>query len=109
MDIKIEELNKKISIVIEMLIDNGNGVDIPTEVVYSTPWAKIANISGTEVFKASADYSKVVTRFIVRFRKDKEYTTEMLIKYKSNTYNIIYVNNYNESSEFIEIVAEVVK
>ena len=109
MDIKIEELNKKISIVTEVLVDNGNGVDIPTEVIYCTTWAKIANISGTEVFKANADYNKVVTRFIVRFRKDKQYTTDMQIKYKSNTYNIIYVNNYNESSEFIEIVAEVVK
>lgn len=75
-------------------------------------------MSGTEIFKAGADYSKVVTRFVIRYRKDKIITTDMKIRFgkkivngveKDVYYNITYVNNYNFSNEFVEIIGQVVE
>jgi SPP1 family predicted phage head-tail adaptor len=108
MNINIGELNKRISVVTISTIQNENGFEEEQETEYCKTWAKVSNISGTEVFKNGADYSKTVTRFIVRYRKDKPFYTTLKIRFNNNLYNIVYVNNYNMSNEFIELVAEVV-
>ena len=113
------ELNKRIDIVTIETVQNDNGFETETEILYNIAWSKVANISGTEVFKAGADYSKVMTRFIVRYSKNKKYTANMKIRYDGVRpvegeidtrilYNIVYVNNYGESNQYIELVAEVV-
>lgn len=109
MDVNIGELNKRISILANTTIQDTDGFETEQEVIVCTIWAKVSNISGTEVFKAGADYSTVKTRFLVRYRKDIEFNTDMKIKFNSKTYNIIYANEYNFSHEFVELVAEVVE
>lgn len=106
--IKIGELNKRISIVTISTVTNDNGFEEEQEVEYCNCWAKVSNMSGTEVFRSGANYSKVMTRFLVRYRKDKITTTDMKIRFNNKLYNITYVNNYNESNEFVEMIGEVV-
>lgn len=106
MDIKISELNKRINIVRNDIVVNENGVEEEREVVIAIVWAKVQNMSGTEMFKANTDYSKTTTRFIIRYRKD--ITTDDYILFNNNKFNIVYINNYNYSNEFLEIVGELI-
>ncbi len=109
MDVKISELNKRISIVSISTVQDDYGFEIEQEVEVCKAWAKVSNMSGTETFKAGADYNKKVTRFLVRYRKDIEFTADMKIKFKNKLYNITYVNNYNYSNEFVELITEVIE
>ena len=106
MKMKIAELNKRIQIIRNTLTENDNGVDEETEVILKEVWAKVQNMSGTEIFKANSDFSKVTTRFVIRYLTD--ITTDDYIKFKGRKYNIVYINNYNFSNDFIEIVGELI-
>lgn len=104
MDVKISELNKRISIVRNDIVVNENGIEEKKEIPLTTIWAKVQNMSGTEIFKANTDYSKTTTRFIIRYKKD--ITIEDYILFNNNKFNIVYINNYNFSNEFLEIIGE---
>lgn len=106
MKMKIAELNKRIQIIRNTLTENDNGVDEETEVILKEVWAKVQNMSGTEIFKANSDFSKVTTRFVIRYLTD--ITTDDYIKFEDRKYNIVYINNYNFSNDFIEIVGELI-
>lgn len=106
MKMKIAELNKRIQIIRNTLTENDNGVDEETEVILNEVWAKVQNMSGTEVFKSNSDFSKVTTRFVIRYLTD--ITTDDYIKFEDRKYNIVYINNYNFSNDFIEIVGELI-
>lgn len=69
-------------------------------------WASVRNKSGKEQFEAATPFSKVVTSFLIRHTK-KSINTTMTIEFpKDSFYNIIYIDNYNFSNEWIEITAE---
>lgn len=106
MKMKIAELNKRIQIIRNTLTENYNGVDEETEVILNEVWAKVQNMSGTEVFRSNSDFSKVTTRFVIRYLTD--ITTDDYIKFEGRKYNIVYINNYNFSNDFIEIVGELI-
>lgn len=106
MKMKIAELNKRIQIIRNTLTENDNGVDEETEVILNEVWAKVQNMSGTEVFRSNSDFSKVTTRFVIRYLTD--ITTDDYIKFEGRKYNIVYINNYNFSNDFIEIVGELI-
>ena len=83
--------------------DYGEPID-ERDVVHAC-WASVKNKSGTEQFKTVTPFSKVVTSFLIRYTK-KVIDTTMKIDFKGEVYNIIYVDNYNFSNEWIEITAE---
>lgn len=109
MKVKISDLKKRISIMSISTIQDKDGFDIEQETEICKAWAKVSNISGTEIFKSGADYAATKTRFLVRYRKNIEFTPDMKIRFKDKLYNIVYVNNYNFSNEFVELIAEVVE
>lgn len=86
--------------------DYGDPID-ERETVYDC-WASVKNKSGTEQFKTVTPFSKVVTSFLIRYTK-KVIDTTMKIDFKGEVYNIIYVDNYNFSNEWLELTAELVK
>ncbi|SHH05935.1 phage head closure protein [Tepidibacter thalassicus] len=108
MDIKIGELNKRISIVEIQQMQDEYGFATEQETEVCKCWAKVSNMSGREVFKAGADYSKVKIRFLIRYRKDIKLNTDMKIRFNNKLYNIVYINNYNFNNKFVELIAEVV-
>ncbi|WP_432408636.1 phage head closure protein [Wukongibacter sp. M2B1] len=110
MNVRIGELNKKIEIgTTQNVQEDDDGFNVGQFVKDFSPWASVKNMSGTEIFKANADYNKKKVRFLIRYRRDKIVTEDMKVKYKDVLYDIIHVNNYNESNEYLEIITEVVK
>lgn len=99
------KLNKKISIYKTVPGTDDYGEPLDTKESVHDCWASIKNKSGTEQFKAATPFSKVVTSFLIRHTK-KVIDTTMKIDFKGDIYNIVYVDNFNFSNEWIEITAE---
>ncbi|QUH21081.1 phage head closure protein [Alkaliphilus sp. B6464] len=99
------KLNKRITIYKDTDKQDDYGEPLDKKIVLHKCWASIKNKSGTEQFKADTPFSKVITSFLIRYTR-KVIDTTMKIEFKNETYNIIYVDNYNFSNECIEITAE---
>lgn len=68
-------------------------------------WAKFSRTSGKEVYKANADYADVSVRFMIR-HTSKSLDNKMSVLYNGDRYDIRYINEYNDSHEYIELMAE---
>lgn len=104
MIINAGELNKRIHII--QIVDteqDADGYPIPVERNVRTCWAKLSRISGTEVFKANADYSEVKVRFLIR-TGSRAIDRKMLVRYNEEDYDILYVNNYDDAGEYTELM-----
>jgi len=99
------KLNKRIKIFKSSGGYDDYGEPLDTKEVVHECWASVRNKSGTEQFKAVTPFSKVVTSFLIRYTK-KLIDTTMKIEFQGEEYNIIYVDNFNFSNEWIEITAE---
>ncbi|HEY8804314.1 MAG TPA: phage head closure protein [Clostridium sp.] len=108
MNVGTGELNRKISIVTITKTTDASGFISDSEVEYCPCWAKVSNMSGTETFKAGGDFNKVITKFLIRYRSDKTFTTDLKIRYNLNLYDITFINDYNMSHEFIELLGQVI-
>lgn len=109
MNVKIGELNKKITFIWNSPGLDDEGFPIKGEGVPQTLtcWAKVSNKSGSEIFKAGADYNKTITRFLVRY--NKAINENMKIEFDNKTFKIVYLNNYNYKNEWLEIICEVIE
>lgn len=99
------KLNQRIKIYKQAQGYDDYGEPIDSKELVHECWSSVRNKSGTEQFKAVTPFSKVVTSFLIRYTK-KLIDTTMKIDFKGEEYNIIYVDNYNFSNEYIEITAE---
>ncbi|RDU22762.1 phage head closure protein [Anaerosacchariphilus polymeriproducens] len=106
MNVNAGELNKRIKIIKTTITQNPNGFEEVTKETVRECWAKFNRTSGTEMFKSNADFGEVKTRFLVRY-SSVEITRKMLVEYAGKTYNIAYVNNYEDSNEYIEIWCDI--
>lgn len=104
----IGKMNKRITIYKNNSTYDDYGEPTDDKVIVHECWASVKNKSGTEQFQASTPFSKVITSFLIRCTK-KNIDTTMKIDFKGEEYNIIYVDNYNFSNDFIEITTEQVK
>lgn len=82
----------------------GDPIDEKVEVLRC--WASVRNKSGNEYFKTNTPYSKTITSFLIRYRKDIKINTNMFVEFKDEEYNIVYVDNYNFGNRWLEIIAE---
>lgn len=97
------ELNKRISIVLfEAKGFNSNGFPIKTEQIIRVCSAKVSNTSGSEIQKANSEFSEAKKRFLVRYT-DTEINTDMFVRYNGKDHDIVYVNPYGDSKEYLEI------
>jgi len=102
MNIDAGELNKKISIISKIKTQDPDGYDTITENVVRSCWAKFTRTSGTEAAKANADFADIKARFLVRYSKTPV-DRKMIVRYGGNDYEIVYINDYEDSHEYIEI------
>ncbi len=102
MNINPGEFKKKIDIIEIVNDQDKDGFPIQTNRVVHSCWAKFSRTSGTELVRANADFSEVAARFLIRFTK-KEINTKMYVRYAGKLYDILYINNYEDSDEYIEI------
>lgn len=98
-------LNKKIKIYKQINSHDDYGEPIDDKELMHECWASVKNKSGKEQFETVTPYAKTITSFLIRYTK-KNIDTTMTIEFQDSTYNIIYVDNYNFSNEWIEITAE---
>lgn len=106
MNINIGELNKRIKIIsVTSTKDDDGFPKDKIETVFHECWAKITQTSGTELIKANAEMTDVKTRFLIRYTP-KLINEDMQILFQGRYYDIVYVNNYEFSNEFIEIFTD---
>ena len=98
-------LNKKIKIYKQADSHDDYGEPVNEKKLVHGCWASVRNKSGKEQFETVTPYAKTITSFLIRYTK-KNIDTTMTIEFQDSTYNIIYVDNYNFSNEWIEITAE---
>lgn len=101
MSVNPGELNKRIEIYILSGTDP-DGYPINAETLIHSCWAKFSRTSGTEMAKSNADFSTVKVRFLIRYTK-KELSRKMIVKYSGRTYEIEYINDYEDRHEYVEI------
>lgn len=101
------ELNKKIEIIKEVTTKDDDGYDVVTPETIRAPWAKFTRTSGTETAKANADFGEIKVRFLIRY-SPTVITRKMKVKYNEDLYNIIFVNDYEDSHEYIELWCDIV-
>ncbi len=97
-------LNKQIDIISLVNEQDENGIYQTQEVTYASVWSAVSQKSANETFKANADYHTDEKRFLIRFLDGIDY--KMFIKYENNLYNIIYLNDYLDCHDYIEIIAK---
>lgn len=69
--------------------------------------ARINSVSGTEIIKSNASFENAKKRFLIRYiKKCDKITTDMYVLHNKKIYSVKYVNNYNESNNYVEILAE---
>ena len=107
MQINAGVFNKKIQVIRYKIIKDSDGFETKTEITVLNTWAQVTNISGTEILRSNSDFSEIKTRFLIRTPK-AEITKDMVIKFKGNSYNITYVNDYNYDKKYTEIITELV-
>lgn len=117
MQINPGELNKKIQIIEQQTdaldddgfsmesVHNENGVSYPT--VRSCA-ASFRRTSGTELVKAGKEITDIKCRFLIRKGKT-EITEKMQIVYAGDIYDILYINDYEDSHRYVEIWCRKVK
>ena len=105
MNVNPGELDKRIKIVdIITETDQDDFESKRTEIIVRETWAKVTRVSASEVMKAGREINLTRCRFLVRY-SPKRITHSMFVLYTGEYYQIEYVNNYNDSNEYIEIMA----
>lgn len=103
MYINAGELNKRISIYRKPeLEEDGYLPESPEPVLVHTCWAKFSQTSGTELARQNADMSEVKVRFLIRWT-NRPIDRKMIVRYKGLDYEIVYLNAYGDSGEYMEI------
>ncbi len=103
MNVNPGELKQKIEILKRETVPDQDGYGVKcVETVVHRCRAKFSRTSGTEIQKADTDFSEIKARFLIRFTK-KPLDRRMIIRYRQDLYEILYLNDYNDSHEYIEI------
>lgn len=103
MNVNAGELNKRIAIYRKPELDkDGYLPENPAPLLVHNCWAKFSQTSGTEMVKANADMGEARVRFLIRYTR-KKIDRKMFVWYKGLDYEILYVNTYGDSGEYMEI------
>lgn len=107
MDVNAGALNQRIQIMRYTETPNAAGYLAPAkapEVVHAC-WAQFSRASGTEAYKAGADFGEVKARFLIRYTR-KALNRKMFVRYRGLDYQIEYINDYGDAHEYIELMCK---
>lgn len=99
----IGELKHKIEILRPVIEINENGFEVQSYETYKTLWAKITNLHGKEYFEAASVQQEKTVKFTVRAVKGIDET--MKIRFRSNIYDISFIDNIKYENKYMEIKA----
>lgn len=106
MNVNPGELNKRIHIIRPADGKDADGYDAePSNASVHACWAKFSRTSGTETVKANGDFGHVNCRFLIRYTTQR-LSRKMIVRYDGNDYEIKYINDYEDSHEYLEIWCE---
>lgn len=104
MNVNPGELNKKITIFEYIETQDEDGYPVKKKNVVHSANASFKRMSGTETVKANADFTTEKVRFLIRYTI-KSIDRRMIVEYNKKEYEIEYINDYEDSHEYIEIWA----
>ena len=104
MNVNPGELDKKIIIFKKLEERDENAFPVGKKEIIRKCWATFHRMSGSEKMAAGIDIAEERCRFLCRY-SEKNITPQMFIRYKDDIYNIVFVNDYEDSHEYIEIHA----
>lgn len=97
------ELNKRITVYRKPeLEEDGYLPENPEPIPVHSCWAKYSQISGTELARNGADFGEARVRFLLRWTS-REINRKMFVRYRGKDYEILYVNTYGDSGEYLEL------
>lgn len=105
MNINPGELKHRIQIIRRDRTADADGYDTVMETVVHTCSAKLTQVSGTELVQANADFARIKVRFLIRHTA-KSIDRKMLVRYAGTDYEIVYLNRYGDTREYMEIWCE---
>lgn len=97
------ELNKRIDIYQKPDLEEDGYLpeDSQPKLVRSC-WAKFTQTSGSELLKANADMGEAKVRFLIRYA-DIPIDRKMFVRYGGTDFEIVYINGYGDSLEYLEL------
>ena len=105
MNINPGELKQRIAIIRRDRTADADGYGSVTETVVHACRAKYTQVSGSELAQANADFSRVKVRFLIRHTA-KDIDRKMLVRYRDADYEIVYLNRYGDTREYMELWCE---
>ncbi len=103
-DINPSQLNRRIGIYKLNKTATSTGGFNETWTSVATVWAKVKNMSGTELVRADQLGATAFTDFTIRYRSGIDET--MKIVFRNKDYQIRHINNIDEADRFLVIKAE---
>lgn len=108
MNVNPGELKKTIQIMKKKSGRDKDGYPETGDEVVRECKASFKRTTGTETVKANADFGQIKARFLIRYTS-QPITRKMFVRYNNENYNIIYVNDYEDKHEYIEIWTDIVE
>lgn len=105
MNINPGDLRHKIDIITKVETKDSDGFATYTDSVIWSGYARVTNTSGTELIRSGASFADAKKRFLIRYTKTA-ITTNMVIKHDGKQYNILYINDYEDKHEYLEIYTD---
>ena len=103
-EIKASDLDREITIEQEALVTDSVGGKTSTWSQYSTPWAKILPISGSERYWAMKLEANITHSILIRY--DSGITPKMRIIYNGREFQIRAVINVEEKDVYLRLHCE---
>ena len=69
-------------------------------------WAKVEQLSGTEILTANAEHSEKIAKFTIRWRSDVSILPSMRVVYCGVIYDITSVNDVTGMRQSLEIMTK---
>lgn len=103
-DITPSQLNRKVDLYRLDKTSTPTGGFVEGWVLVSSLWAKIKNMSGTELVRADQLGATAFSDFTIRYRSNIDETMKLV--YRDTDYQIRHINNLEEADLWLVIKAE---
>lgn len=104
MNVNPGKLDKKIEIMRSVIKRDDDGFEQKEFEVFKRPWASVSQKSANEAFKSNTELATSQKRFLIRYIKGLTY--DMTIKYMGQEYNIVFIHDYEDKHEYVELIGE---
>lgn len=103
----VGKLDKRISFVRELQVDDGNHGVVSTFREYGKAWANMFTGTGTENFKFQRVFAAGARVFVIRNRSDIEIKESDVVEYAGERLNIRHITRISGREMYIAIETEV--